>query len=87
MLAGSNLGKAVQYTLNNKEGLLGYLSDGRVEISNNRIESNICERRAIIDLNRRQKLTHPESRAIIRVEEAFMKGARHDMEWDDTNDT
>ena len=27
-----------------------------------------CERRAIIDLNRRQKLTHPESRAIIRVE-------------------
>lgn len=46
-----------------------------------------CERRAIIDLNRRQKLTHPESRAIIRVEEAFMKGARHDKEWDDTNDT
>lgn len=41
VLAGSNLGKAVQYTLNNKEGLLGYLSDGRVEISNNRIESNI----------------------------------------------
>ena len=24
---------------------------------------------------------------IIRVEEAFMKGARHDKEWDDTNDT
>ena len=50
-------------------------------------ESCPCERRAIIDLNRRQKLTHPESRAIIRVEEAFMKGARHDKEWDDTNDT
>ena len=46
-----------------------------------------CERRDIIDLNRRQKLTHPESRAIIKVEEAFMKGARHDKEWDDTNDT
>ena len=41
VLAGSNLGKAVQYTLNNKETLLGDLSDGRVEISNNRIESNI----------------------------------------------
>ena len=47
----------------------------------------LCERRDIIDLNRRQKLTHPESRAIIKVEEAFMKGARHDKEWDDTNDT
>ena len=46
-----------------------------------------CERRDIIDLNRRHKLTHPESRAIIKVEEAFMKGARHDKEWDDTNDT
>lgn len=41
VLAGSNLGKAVQYSLNNREGLMGYLSDGRVEISNNRIESNI----------------------------------------------
>ena len=41
VLAGSNLGKAVQYSLNNKEGLMGYLSDGHVEISNNRIESNI----------------------------------------------
>jgi len=40
-LAGSNLGKAVQYSLNNKEGLLGYLKDGRVELSTNKIEANI----------------------------------------------
>jgi transposase len=40
-LVGSNLGKAVQYSLNNKEGFLGYLKDGRVEISNNKIEGNI----------------------------------------------
>ena len=41
VLAGSNLGKAVQYSLNNKEGFLGYLKDGRVEISNNKIEGNV----------------------------------------------
>jgi len=40
-LAGSNLGKAVQYSLNNKEGFLGYLKNGGVEISNNKIEGNI----------------------------------------------
>ena len=39
VLAGSNLGKAAQYSLNNKEGLLGYLKDGKAEISNNRIEA------------------------------------------------
>jgi transposase len=41
VLAGSNLGKAAQYSLNNKVGLLGYLKDGKTEISNNRIEGNI----------------------------------------------
>ncbi len=40
-LAGSNLGKAAQYSLNNKEGLLGYLKNGAVELSNNKIEGNI----------------------------------------------
>jgi len=40
-LEGSNLGSAVNYALNNKAGLLGYLNDGRVEISNNWIEGNI----------------------------------------------
>lgn len=40
-LAGSNLGKAAQYSLNNKEGLLGYLKDGAVELSNNKIEGNV----------------------------------------------
>lgn len=40
-LAGSNLGKAATYSINNKEGLLGYLKEGKAEISNNRIEGNI----------------------------------------------
>lgn len=40
-LEGSNLGSAVNYALNNKAGLLGYLNDGRVEISNNWLEGNI----------------------------------------------
>lgn len=40
-LAESNLGKAIKYSLNNKEGFLGYLKDGNVEISNNKIEGNV----------------------------------------------
>lgn len=35
------MGKAVNYAMNNKDGLLGYLADGRVELSTNWIEGNI----------------------------------------------
>jgi len=41
VLEGSNLGKAVNYAMNNKAGLLGYLADGRIELSTNWIEGNI----------------------------------------------
>lgn len=41
VLEGSNLGKAVNYAMNNKTGLLGYLADGRIELSTNWIEGNI----------------------------------------------
>jgi transposase len=41
VLEGSGLGKAVNYAMNNKSGLLGYLADGRVELSTNWIEGNI----------------------------------------------
>jgi transposase len=40
-LAGSALGKAVEYSLNHKEGLLCYLTDGEIEISTNIVERNI----------------------------------------------
>ena len=40
-LAGSNLGKAIEYSINHKEGLLNYLTDGDIEISTNRLEGNI----------------------------------------------
>jgi transposase len=41
VLEGSSLGEAVNYAKNNKAGLLGYLKDGRIEISTNWIEGNI----------------------------------------------
>ena len=41
VLEGSGLGNAVNYAMNNKTGLLGYLKDGRIEISTNWIEGNI----------------------------------------------
>ena len=41
VIEGSSLGKAVNYAMNNKSGLLGYLADGRVELSTNWIEGNI----------------------------------------------
>lgn len=41
VLEGSSLGNAAGYALNNKAGLLGYLKDGRIEISTNWIEGNI----------------------------------------------
>jgi transposase len=40
-LAGSGLGKAVQYSLNQKEALNAFMLDGRIEISNNRAENAI----------------------------------------------
>jgi transposase len=40
-LVGSNLGKAAEYSINNKAGLLGFLNDGAIEISTNRLEGNI----------------------------------------------
>ena len=40
-LAESNLGKVIKYSLNNKEGFLGYLKDGNAELSNNKIEGNV----------------------------------------------
>jgi len=41
VLQGSNLGKAVTYTLNQKEALNAFMLDGRTEISNNRAENSI----------------------------------------------
>ena len=41
LLPKSNLGKAVQYFLNEYEALTGYLRDGRFEIDNNLIENAI----------------------------------------------
>ena len=41
VLEGSGLGNAAGYAMNNKAGLLGYLKDGRIEISTNWIEGNI----------------------------------------------
>lgn len=38
-LQGSNLGKAIQYSINQKERLNAFLLDGRIEISNNRAEN------------------------------------------------
>lgn len=40
-LNGSKLGKAVDYALNNKNGLMNFLLDGRCAISNNVAERNI----------------------------------------------
>jgi transposase len=40
-LAGSGLGKAVEYSLNHKQGLMCYLTDGEIEISTNCVERNI----------------------------------------------
>ena len=40
-LAGSALGKAAEYSVNHKAGLLGYLADGSIELSTNRLEGNI----------------------------------------------
>jgi len=39
-LVGSNLGKVVEYSINNKMGLLGFLNDG-ARISTNILEGNI----------------------------------------------
>lgn len=41
ILPESTLGKAIGYLHNHKSGLLGYLKDGRLEISNNLSERNI----------------------------------------------
>lgn len=40
-LAGSGLGKAVQYALNQKESLNVFMLDGQIELSNNRAENAI----------------------------------------------
>ena len=40
-LQNSNLGKAVTYALNQKETLINFMLDGRIEISNNRAENAI----------------------------------------------
>jgi hypothetical protein len=37
-LPQSTLGRAIQYTLSHWEGLMNYLTDGRLEIDNNRAE-------------------------------------------------
>lgn len=41
VLPKSKIGKAFQYTLNQKEGLMNYLKDGHCEISNNIAENSI----------------------------------------------
>lgn len=40
-LSGSNLGKAVGYALNNRNGLMNFLLDGRCALSNNLAERSI----------------------------------------------
>ena len=40
-LAGSNLGKAAEYSINHKDGLRCYLTDGEIELSTNIIERDI----------------------------------------------
>ena len=40
-LQNSNLGKAATYALNQKETLINFMLDGRIEISNNRAENAI----------------------------------------------
>jgi len=74
---GSRLEKAVNYSKNQKQNLLGYLKDGRLEISN-----NSCERKCkVYALGRRNFLFHDtvdgaEASAIIYslVETAKMNG-------------
>ena len=39
--AGGNLAKAAEYSIKHKDGLLGYLMDGEIELSTNRVEGNI----------------------------------------------
>ena len=59
LLPKSTLGKAVNYFLNEREALVGYLKDGRFEIDNNLIENDI--RPTAVGRKRWLFIGHPEA--------------------------
>jgi transposase len=59
LLPQSTLGKAVNYFLNDYQGLVGYLKDGRFEIDNNLVENDI--RPATIGRKRWLFIGHPDA--------------------------